>query len=83
MVVFYLVFCLTTAIMSLFRHFIPNLERMAAENVVNEVSKAKFVSYTVYFCLAFIFAPVVIFPVLFEKNNKRFKDAMYESLSDD
>ena len=67
--------------MSLFRHFIPNLEKMVKNNVITEVSNNKFMSSVTYFCLAAVFAPVVILPVIGSSTGNIYKDKMYESLT--
>ena len=53
---------------------------MKTEGYSNEVSNNGFISYSTYFCLAFIFTPVVILAIMSESTSKTFKDNMYKAL---
>ena len=80
MVELYIGFCLTTSIVSLIKHFIPNLTKMLDEGIENEVSTNKTISCIVYFALCFIIAPMVFFATIIPSISDIFKEKMYESL---
>jgi undecaprenyl pyrophosphate phosphatase UppP len=79
---YYLVFCATTAIMavfSLYNEVLLELDSGKAENII----KNKNLSRVVFFLLALIAAPIVIFAVIFPSVKERFIGAMSEELNKD
>lgn len=68
------------ALISLFKHFLPNIDRMLDEGVENEVSSNKIISSMAYFCLVFILAPF-LFPItILQTASDTYKEKMYETL---
>lgn len=80
MVEYYLVFCTTVAIVSLFKHFLPNINTMLSNEIINEVSRSRVLSSIVYFCIVFIFAPLLFFTTIIPSVSTTFKEKMYETL---
>lgn len=82
MLSYYLVFCGTTAIMavfSLYNEVLLELDSGKAENIIQN----KNLSRVVFFLLAYVAAPIVIFAVIFPSVKERFIDAMSEELNKD
>lgn len=83
MVEYYLIFCLTVAIVSLAVHFVPCLSEMAEENIHNEVTELKYISCVVYFCVAFILAPLLFLATIIPATSERYKQGVYLALTED
>lgn len=80
--IIYLGFCLATAIFSLLKHWIPIINRLKINGIDNELTDSPWLSYIVYFCLAFIVSPLLIFTVFSSSIEETFVEGMYDTLEE-
>lgn len=73
---YYIIFALTTSIFALIDVFIPLLNEVRADEVVNVLTENPKLSCLVYFCLTTLTAPFVILPMLIPSMNVRFRESM-------
>lgn len=83
MLEYYLVFSLTVAIVSLLVHFIPCLAEMTDAGIDNEISNSKYISCVVYFCAAFVLAPLLFFATILPATSERYKQGVYLALTEE
>lgn len=73
---YYIIFALTTSIFALIDVFIPLLNEVRADEVVNVLTENPKLSCLVYFCLTTLTAPFVILPMIIPSMNVRFRESM-------
>lgn len=73
---YYIIFALTTSIFALIDVFIPLLNEVRADQVVNVLTENPKLSCLVYFCLTTLTAPFVILPMIIPSMNVRFRESM-------
>lgn len=77
----YILFAVTTAIMSLIDIFIPVVNTAIQDGVDNEFTQNPKLSYFVYFFISLITAPVFIIPLVVPSLNVRMYVKMLEIVS--
>ena len=80
---YYLIFSLTVAVVSLAVHFVPCLNEMTEAGIYNEINNSKYISCLVYFCVAFILAPLLFLATIIPATSERYKQGVYTALTED
>lgn len=73
---YYIIFALTTSIFALIDVFIPLLNEVRNDNIINVLTENPKLSCVVYFCLTAIVAPFVILPIIVPSMNARFRESI-------
>ena len=76
----YFIFCLTTAIMASLFIFRPVMAQVIKNQPLNPVSQYSYISYSVFFMITILAAPVMFFSVIIPSFNERFKLTLGETL---
>ena len=79
MIVFYIyvLFALTTAFTSLYEILFPVTNRRSKEGFETE---SMFMTYIIFFCMAFVLAPLLFLSCILPSMGDRFRSSLYEGL---
>lgn len=80
---YYLIFCLTTAIVALIDVFGPALRTAQADGVKNVLTENPKLSMCVYLCITTIMAPFIILPLLVPSMHERFKTSLTQIIREE
>ena len=77
---FYLVFATTTALVGIFKIFYPLMTALAEIRPSHNMIDYKFISYTAFFGLMWLCAPITLIAVLVPSSTKEFIDSMLQAI---
>jgi hypothetical protein len=69
---YYIIFALTTGLSSCYLFLVPAINKAKAEGVINSFTTNTKLSYLVYILSTAIFAPLTIFPIIFNSSGNKF-----------
>lgn len=77
----YIVFALTTGIVSIYELINPVMFELAARDSAHNMIEYKYLSYFVFFVFSTIFAPLMILSCIIPSMGERFKGALITALT--
>jgi len=69
---YYIIFALTTGLSSCYLFLVPAINKAKTEGVVNSFTMNTKLSYLIYILSSAIFAPLTIFPIIFNNSGNKF-----------
>ena len=69
---YYVIFAITTGLASCYLFLVPAIQRAQHEGIVNSFTENTLTSYLVYVLITTLFAPLTIFPILFDTSGRKF-----------
>ena len=75
----YAIFCLTTALMAAIFLFSPVMSQLKKKEPLNSVVEYSFISYSVFFLISLLVAPMMFFSVIIPSFGERFKFSLAQS----
>ena len=80
MIEFYIVFCLTTSIVSIWELIIPALSTLKEIRPIHNMIDYIWISYIVFFLMILLLAPLIFLALIIPSFKKRFLDSFIESI---
>ena len=77
----YAIFCLTTALMAAIFLLTPVMKEVRGTQPLNPVVQYSFISYSVFFLVSLLAAPLMFLSVIIPSFGDRFRFTLSESLS--
>lgn len=69
---YYIIFALTTGLSSCYLFLVPAINKAKAEGIINSFTINTKLSYLIYILTSAIFAPLTIFPIMFQNSGDKF-----------
>ena len=69
---YYIIFALTTGLSSCYLFLVPAINKARAEGIINSFTTNTKLSYLIYILSSAIFAPLTIFPIVFQNSGEKF-----------
>jgi uncharacterized membrane protein len=73
----YALFALTTAFTSLYEILMPVINRRSKEGLETD---STFMTYIIFFCMAFVLAPLLFLSCILPSMGERFRSSLYDGL---
>lgn len=83
LIVFYILFCLTTVITAMWTILRPVINILTVEDPENIVLQSKSMGYFVFFCIGLLTAPLLFIATIIPKYNLDFQDVLVKSLCEE
>jgi hypothetical protein len=69
---YYIIFALTTGLSSCYLFLVPAIKKAREQGVINSFTINTKLSYLIYILSSAIFAPLTIFPIMFDRSGTKF-----------
>lgn len=76
----YSIFCISTAIVGILQIYLPIHKKLKETHINNIVTKAPYLSTTIFFIIGIICAPILFLISIFPTTTNIFIEAMYSSI---
>lgn len=78
---FYFLFCLTTAIVSIYEILMPVIRDMVAEDKNAYIAKSPLL-YLIHFCVTMLLAPLVFWAVIIPSVGEKYRQGLFNGLTE-